>query len=445
MRKTRGLFGRRLLVFALTAAMLAGTVDMTTLQAAAQTEKEQEENGASAGYAAGEQPDGIIADEPEQGEDGTEEQNPETGEEQPETGETDGKGEAGETEESDGPQEDVPEAAGEGKTDGIPEPETDEEDGTEENQITALSDEYGTQITTGNTGDCSYTIYDTDGDGTGDLLVISGEGAMAGYEDADGSRPWIDGDKIAVRKILVRYGVTRIGDYAFYNYVGDGKMFLNSLRTVEIETRDGRSTLEAIGERAFYGSLATQMNFPEGLKTIGEGAFWFAELGTAELPMSLETISGNAFRASRITSIIIPPAVIYIGSCSFATSYGYPSKTVYSLCNKDLGTSNPKNSAYRITLKVDDQEKATRLVLPGNVAAGTMYAGTVWDAASGFPYTEEETPYEWMVSESGERYSESGRLAEITGDMTFSRYTYKIWSVTFHTEHVTKDGAETIR
>lgn len=455
MKRTRGMFGKRLLVVALTASMLTGTVDVTTLQAAAQTKQQEETENLTVNT-----PDEVsvrtIMDVPEQQEIDTEIEEPENeqlgkDEEQPEAGNADGKEESEGAENPDNPDEDAPEEipdeeAGETEEnpDKTPGEETDGKE-TTEGERAALSDEYGTQITTGDTGNCSYTIYDTDADGTGDLLVISGEGAMAGYEQWDKSRAWIDGNGIAVRKILIRYGVTRIGDNAFFNYVGDGSMFFNSLRTAEIETRDGRSTLEAIGSRAFYGSLVTQMNFPEGLKTIEEGAFWNAELGAAELPMSLETIDTNAFRASGITSIIIPPAVTYIGGSAFATIGGYPPKTVYNLCNKNLGASDPKNSAYRITLKVDDQEKATRPVLPGNVAAGTMYAGTVWDAASGFPYTEEETPYEWMVSESGERYSQTGRLAEITGDMTFSRYTYKVWKVSFHTEHVTKDGAESIR
>ena len=33
----------------------------------------------------------------------------------------------------------------------------------------------------GTTGDCTWTLYDTDGDSTEDLLVIGGTGAMPDY------------------------------------------------------------------------------------------------------------------------------------------------------------------------------------------------------------------------------------------------------------------------
>lgn len=447
MKRTRGMFGKRLLVVALTASMLTGTVDVTTLQAAAQTKQQEETENLTVNT-----PDEVsvrtIMDVPEQQEIDTEIEEPENeqpgkDEEQPEAGDADGKEESAGAENPDNPDEDAPEEipdeeAGETEEnpDKAPGEETDGKE-TTEGERAALSDEYGTQISTGETGECIYTIYDTDADGTGDLLVISGEGAMAGYAQRDKSRPWIDGTNVSIRKLLIKYGVTGIGGSAFYNF-NNGSLFNGNLTTVEVETRDGKSKLEWIGDRAFYGSSVTQMNFPEGLNSIGEGAFMASEIPSVQLPMGLVKIGDNAFRTSRIESIVIPPTVTYIGGSAFSTSSGYPSKTVYYLCDA-REVNSQGNAAYKITMKVDDKEVAARYVLPEDIASGTAYAGTEWDAANGFPYLEEETPYTWIESESGTRYTQTDK-AEITGNMTFNRYTYEMRAVTFHMEHVTTDG-----
>ena len=44
-----------------------------------------------------------------------------------------------------------------------------------------------------------------------------------------------------------------------------------------------------------------------------------------------------------------------------------------------------------------------------------------------------------IESESGTRYTQTDK-AEITGNMTFNRYTYEMRAVIFHMEHVTTDG-----
>ena len=88
MKRTRGMFGKRLLVVALTASMLTGTVDVTTLQAAAQTKQQEETENLTVNT-----PDEVsvrtIMDVPEQQEIDTEIEEPENeqpgkDEEQPE-------------------------------------------------------------------------------------------------------------------------------------------------------------------------------------------------------------------------------------------------------------------------------------------------------------------------------------------------------------------------
>lgn len=40
--------------------------------------------------------------------------------------------------------------------------------------VSAAETNYGTKLDSGDTGDCQWTVYDSDNDGTGDKLVISG-------------------------------------------------------------------------------------------------------------------------------------------------------------------------------------------------------------------------------------------------------------------------------
>lgn len=45
------------------------------------------------------------------------------------------------------------------------------------------AENYGTLIEGGETGECQWAVYDSNGDETGDLMIISGEGSM-------GERVW---------------------------------------------------------------------------------------------------------------------------------------------------------------------------------------------------------------------------------------------------------------
>lgn len=126
----------------------------------------------------------------------------------------------------------------------------------------------------------SYTI-------SGTVLTISGTGAMYDYQkEIDGNRvPYIDSN-YDITEIIVEEGVTRIGNYAFvYAGIGD----LEKDISVSLP-----STLEEIGEGAFYNTTLSEVTLPDGLKTIGEQAFYNTRLTTITIPDSVTGIGKSA-------------------------------------------------------------------------------------------------------------------------------------------------------
>lgn len=112
-------------------------------------------------------------------------------------------------------------------------------------------------------GTCGDNItWELDNDGT---LIVSGSGAMTNYT-VDDFTPW---RFVTIKKVIVRDGVTTIGDYAFSS----------CFDLVEVELPD---SLLSIGELAFYNcDLLTDVYLPEGLTVIGERAFDLCDSLTA--------------------------------------------------------------------------------------------------------------------------------------------------------------------
>ena len=132
-------------------------------------------------------------------------------------------------------------------------------------------------------GTCGERItWELDSEGT---LTISGEGEMNDYECLNeplNEPPW--GQSTAIKKIIVKDGVTRIGDYSFY--------FCKNVSSVELP-----DTVTDIGARAFNGitSLKTIV-FPKNLKKIGNYAFYYSGLEELELPESVAYVGAHAFQ-----------------------------------------------------------------------------------------------------------------------------------------------------
>ena len=126
-------------------------------------------------------------------------------------------------------------------------------------------------------------------DGT---LTVSKEGDMPNYDE--GETPW-DFQRDDIKKIVIKKGVTRIGDLAF----GGCK----NLTSVEIP-----NSVTSIGVRAFVECI----NLP-----------------SIEIPNSVTSIEEQAFsRCDALTSIEIPNSVTSIGHQAFYNCYRLASVTI---------------------------------------------------------------------------------------------------------------------
>ncbi len=132
----------------------------------------------------------------------------------------------------------------------------------------------GAEVTSGTTGDCTWSL-----DGT--VLTISGNGEMGAYEGGwDFFSPW--GSDIT--KVIIKSGVTNIGDSAFYN--------CDKLKSVQIP-----DTVTSIGDFAFQSCTKLKnISISKNAISIGDGAFNECKnLTNITIPNSIMSICGDAF------------------------------------------------------------------------------------------------------------------------------------------------------
>ena len=151
-------------------------------------------------------------------------------------------------------------------------------------------------------GDCTVTL-------SGDVLTVSGTGAMANYEDSY-DLPW-DGYRYDIKTIVIENGVTSIGNSAF------AKCY--NLESVSIP-----ASVTSIGDRAFENcgadAAALTVSFAEGstLESIGVGAFSEANLKSIDIPNRVTSIGLGAFtNCTHLESVSIPASVTSIGNYAF--------------------------------------------------------------------------------------------------------------------------------
>ena len=141
-------------------------------------------------------------------------------------------------------------------------------------------------------GDCGTNVHwSLSQDGT---LSITGSGEMENYT-ASTYAPW-DEYSDSVTKITVSSGVTKIGNYAFYD--------LNRV---------------------------TEVQLSEGLLTVGQYAFAYCEsLEEITLPASLTNIVNGAFKDSGIKSVtFLGDSIASIGTSVFNTSSGLSKAKIF--------------------------------------------------------------------------------------------------------------------
>ena len=139
----------------------------------------------------------------------------------------------------------------------------------------------------GQCGDNAYWAFDEE---TG-ILTILGEGAMYDFEGEEASW-YVYKDNIS--NVIIKFGITTIGDNAFYGYT--------SIASIEIP-----NSVTNIGYYAFMNcSSLTSARIPNSVNTIERGAFARCGFTTIEIPSSVTSIEEGAFFAcSKLASITV--------------------------------------------------------------------------------------------------------------------------------------------
>ena len=268
----------------------------------------------------------------------------------------------------------------------------------------------------GTTGDCTWTLDDN---GT---LTISGNGAMGDYSFS-ASAPW--GTK--VKNVIINWGVTSIGEYAFaycmgltnitipgsVMSIGDGVFYLcSSLSKVNISdlsawcnidfADDGYSTPFFYARNLYLNDeLITNLVIPNSVTSIGDYAFeWCTGLKSVTIPNSVTSYGAGAFEdctgltsitisdgvtsigsfmfsgCTGLTSVTIPDSITSIGSEAFNYCTGLTKVNISDLsawCNIDFDDcfSNPLYYAHNLYL---NSELITELVIPNSVTSIGDYA-----------------------------------------------------------------------
>jgi hypothetical protein len=160
----------------------------------------------------------------------------------------------------------------------------------------------------GVTGDCTWTLSGITGNAT---LTISGSGAMDDYEFIREiyrtTAPW-DEYRKDITTVVIREGVTAIGNQAFYHCSG-----LTGTLTIP-------NSVTAIGDGAFEGCGLSGVMIGHSVETIGDEAFQYCYslTGTLTIPNSVETVGSSAFATcSGLTGVTISNSITAIGAWVF--------------------------------------------------------------------------------------------------------------------------------
>ena len=167
----------------------------------------------------------------------------------------------------------------------------------------ALAD---TAATSGKCGDnVTWTLSD---DGT---LTISGKGAMYDYDyssyDSKETAPW-SAFNYVVKKVVVKDGITKIGDGAFYS-------------KLQLETASIPGSVKSIGNDAFSDCRnLTNITIEPGTTTIGDRAFKTCQkLTMLPIPNTVKTIGRASFGGCRgIINLVIPDSIQSIDEYAFS-------------------------------------------------------------------------------------------------------------------------------
>ncbi len=181
------------------------------------------------------------------------------------------------------------------------------------------------------TGECGDNVTYSLDTSTG-VLTISGTGNMRDYTFRN---TFLDSNDHYVKKLIIDFGVTSIGECSFYN--------CTRLESVTIP-----DSVTSIGSCAFEKCISlTSVTIPAGVTSIETCTFDdCTSLTSITIPNSVTSIGGSAFSdCTSLTSVKIPDGVIGIGYDAFydcsslekiiiPKSLKYISEQAFFLCDK---------------------------------------------------------------------------------------------------------------
>ena len=162
-----------------------------------------------------------------------------------------------------------------------------------------------------------------DADGT---LTISGTGTMKDYDYNNNPSP-ANQKKGSVKKVVIKDGVTSIGNFAFYN--------CKSLTSITIP-----DSVTSIELAAFNNcNNLTSITIPDSVTSIGDSAFELCnKLSSITLSNNITSIGNFAFHRCPLTSITIPDSVTSIGAMAFYSCSNL--QTISLSCKSSLKKSD---------------------------------------------------------------------------------------------------------
>jgi uncharacterized repeat protein (TIGR02543 family) len=134
------------------------------------------------------------------------------------------------------------------------------------------------------------------------VLTISGTGAMGSSYTA----PWSEYSSL-IRSAIISYGVTSIGNFAFYNY--------SSLTSIIIA-----DSVVSIGNSTFFSCYRlTSISIPGSVISIGNNAFMLcSNLTSIDIPDSVTSIGSDAF----LTCLSLTEINVASGNTNYASDGG---------------------------------------------------------------------------------------------------------------------------
>lgn len=181
----------------------------------------------------------------------------------------------------------------------------------------------------------------------GTLTISAAPGVADSGVMPDTAPPWRQylTNSTRLYELIVREGVTHIGNYAFaidlyedqavngyldtvtlpnsLTSIGDNAFYTNTgtARTSSLKSITLPSNLKSIGKRAFMGctNLGGSITIPGSCTTVGEEAFKDATITGLTLSEGVETIGRYAFQGcGQLTSVTFPSSIKSVGEKAFA-------------------------------------------------------------------------------------------------------------------------------